>query len=376
MLTAPHSWAIFVGLMKWRVFGETHRPSSDDLASCNKASLEFLINRHRLGLAFASLLGTRYSSLYEVCRFLTLQKTLVDIFRAFDEDNIFAVCLKGVALNQLLYGKECLRQSRDIDLWVAPDMVIRAHECLVRMGFALDSLDPALLTSSKASSYLKHFEYVNVLNTIRVELHQRLSFVSEIPFPTPERCHFTTVLDTSIPTLDLESYFVYLCQHAASHHWIRLQWLVDLAVFYNKLRPNWAEVARVSYKTDSTRAVIETRFLLHSFFGIDLPPIRASFSDRFCTWIRLHSFKNRWYIDIPHWRVILLNSLLYSTFRHKCHLIMGYILNSRYGRLEMLKTPNSPIWCTMMTLFAFFTQRVRIGSKATTPPIDWIGYRD
>lgn len=351
------TWDVFIGLLRWHVLGDSYRPSCQDLESINKNSLNFLIDRHRLDFALSPLIGSRPPTRY-LYQFLNLQKSLVDLFRAFNEDGIFVISLKGVSLNHLLYNEKCMRRSGDIDLWISPDRLLHAHKCLLRLGFSLsETLNPETLLSSSASSRLKHFKYSHLSKRVSVELHQRLSFTAGIPFPLQQNCHFVTVLGTSIPIPELASYFVYLCKHAALHNWTRLQWLVDVAVFYERLRPNWTEVMRISRETDSTRAMLESTLLLHSFFGIDLPPIRISVLDRFFARVRLHYAKKYWYIDLPHWKVILLNSFLYSHFPNKWQLIIGYILNSRYGKTQILRFSNSPIWCSLKILVTYFTKR-------------------
>lgn len=343
--------------MRGHVLGESHRPSPQEITACDGETLQHLVRQNRLDLA---LFPTE--NLKRACLFLTLQKWLVHIVKTFQADNIFAVVLKGVPLNHLLYGDRCVRQSKDIDLWVAPDQLVRAHTCLLGLGFRLDSaLSPVTLDAS-TSSFLKQstvdFTYEHTSKKISIELHQRTKVVAGIPFPAPETCPFVTILDTHIPILNLETYFVYLCGHAASHHWSRLQWLVDLAVFYTTFPLDWTKVMKVANETTSTRAVYESLTLLRSFFTLETPSFTLSLSDRFCVWYRLRAFRKIWHVPLSDSRILFLSTLLYPYVSQKCRLTIGTVLNTNRCRIQISRYPTRPIWMIIFTaLFGHYIKR-------------------
>ncbi|MSR88608.1 MAG: hypothetical protein EXS67_03025 [Candidatus Margulisbacteria bacterium] len=343
--------------MRGHVLGESHRPSPQEISDCDGKMLQYLVRQNRLDLALFPTENMKHA-----CLFLTLQKWLVYVVRTFKENNIFVIVLKGIPLNHLLYGERCIRRSKDIDLWVSPDQLVHAHRCLLGLGFVLDSaLSPEELETS-SSTFLKEsivdFTYNHASEKISIELHQRTQVVASILFPDPETCSFVTILDTRIPILNLETYFVYLCAHAASHHWSRLQWLVDLAIFYMKFPLDWTMVMKVANETASVRALYESLTLLRSFFKLDTPSFSLSLLDRFSIWYRLKFFRKIWHKPLSNSRILFLSTLLYPYVSQKYRLTIGTVFNTNLCRGQISRYPTHPMWVILFTvLFSHYIKR-------------------
>src|SRR6185436_18914505 len=66
-----------------------------------------------------------------------LRAELVEVLAAMADCQIRALPLKGPVLAQWLYAASALRQSGDLDIFVAPEHVERAREVLRRRGYVL-----------------------------------------------------------------------------------------------------------------------------------------------------------------------------------------------------------------------------------------------
>ena len=70
---------------------------------------------------------------------LLLRKHLLDIHDFLQERHIPYVVLKGIPLNQQLYGNKMLKYSGDIDILVDKKDFLAAHTCLLELGYELQS---------------------------------------------------------------------------------------------------------------------------------------------------------------------------------------------------------------------------------------------
>ncbi len=70
-----------------------------------------------------------------IARVAYISDVAANVVRVLEDEGIRVVLLKGLALENMIYGSRGLRQMSDADLLVAPGNALRAREILLREGF-------------------------------------------------------------------------------------------------------------------------------------------------------------------------------------------------------------------------------------------------
>jgi hypothetical protein len=231
----------------------------------------------------------KLNSLTWLQRDLQHQKWVVDIAANFAQQELTYAFLKGPVLNQQLYGNDIRRSSKDIDILITQEDLIQADTALRALGLSpcQGSITVAEYFHLKTSHQkrIKDFGYQDAEKKVLIELHLKTCLSEAQPYlqkhsPTLE-LDFKQV---PVHTLPAEENFLYLATHAAKDHWTRLQWLLDLAVFYQKIPLNWQRVCDLARSQRRIRALIGSAILLTEWFDLKLPPIPASRWDRYWAW--------------------------------------------------------------------------------------------
>ncbi len=160
---------------------------------------------------------------------LHLSGEMEKICRAFNENGIFSLMLKGPVLAETLYGDISLRTSKDLDILVNVDDVEKAEQMLSAHGYESKSNFPRILGDWKWK--IHHVSYFHPQKGILVELHWRLysELGSEPHFKELwERKNRSFLTTEPVYFLGEEDLFLYLTSHGARHGWFRLRWLVDV----------------------------------------------------------------------------------------------------------------------------------------------------
>src|SRR5262249_55913164 len=198
---------------------------------------------------------------------------LARVTRAFAENDMEVLALKGPTLGQLLYGDAALRQFGDLDLLVRPRDVQKAKAGLRELGYeAQRHLSPR---QERAHLYSGH-EHVFRLNDHRnlVELqwhilqrHYAVEFDLDVLF---RRSIEIQMEGFQVRSLGPEDQFLTSCVHAAKHSWANLGPVKDIAALTNlPLDWNWlhAEATRIGI----LRIVVISLLLAREFFGCKFP---------------------------------------------------------------------------------------------------------
>lgn len=174
---------------------------------------------------------------------LRLSASALQAAAALETKGIPCAMLKGPALAHALFGSVAVRRSKDLDLLVRPEDFDRAAETLIAAGYtrttpAAQLQSPALLSRYRALR--KDFGFTNATQTVQIELHHRLTdSPSLLPTPPSERWIDGSLGEgRTIRTLAPDDHLLYLCVHGAGHAWMRLKWLVDVAVLINRMPPD------------------------------------------------------------------------------------------------------------------------------------------
>jgi hypothetical protein len=169
------------------------------------------------------LSGLRRASLDNAQSALRQCAEIKRLLAATDAAGVRVLVFKGVVLAMQLFGAVDQRGARDIDLLVAPEDQKRTDAILQAMGYRPTS----------NARYAKEVEYVHHSHGTCIELHNRLTdncALLDWDFESlwNER-QTVTIGDMVVPVMSRSRLPIYLCVHGASHGWLRLRWLADLA---------------------------------------------------------------------------------------------------------------------------------------------------
>lgn len=169
---------------------------------------------------------------------LRLTRSLDQLFRLFQDNQIRALLLKGPALAQHLYGDTSLRTCKDLDILISLDEFDRTEQLLYSIGFTLDYDTPRIYNWKKNGH---HCNYSNHAEGVHIEIHWRLNPGSWLEPTFDElwsRKEASFHANNPIYRLGDEDLLLYLSVHGARHSWFRLRWLLDIAQLLEK-ELNW-----------------------------------------------------------------------------------------------------------------------------------------
>ena len=149
---------------------------------------------------------------------------------AFKQDGLALVFVKGLTLGALAYPNAMLKMSTDIDVLVDPAEIDRVERSLLKLGYEPEGLRR---TGSRRGATAKEWTWVGSDGVV-VDLHVRLAdnpgLLPKINAGSPTQ-EVEVSPGFTLPTLETEELFAYLCVHGTSSAWFRLKWAADLAAF-------------------------------------------------------------------------------------------------------------------------------------------------
>ena len=101
---------------------------------------------------------------------------LIRISREFNEANISYACMKGPQLARMLYGKEALKESVDLDIMLVNESELEtAHRHLMNLGYGQSNLNDYKSWFAKKIFLLgkREVHYFNAKAGCHVDLHVR-----------------------------------------------------------------------------------------------------------------------------------------------------------------------------------------------------------
>src|SRR5512133_76587 len=214
---------------------------------------------------------------------LTQLHELKKIADLFNTTGTGYVCIKGPQLSRMIYGREALKESVDLDIMLtnAVDLDI-VHEMLFNLGYDKSNLNdyPGKWRRKIFLIAKREIHFFNKQNRCAIDLHIRPGANTYL---TEGR--FSGFLDdltsfdlegTPVPVLKDEAYLVYLCYHGALHQFARLAWLLDIRAFL-KLKQehlDFKKVLSIARDRKIERCVLLAFQLINDYFG-------ENFSDLF-----------------------------------------------------------------------------------------------
>lgn len=255
-------------------------------------------------------------------RYLRSMHELIQLTTDFDLMHIDYIALKGAPLNQLLYGDNLVRVSRDIDILIQIKDIQAAHQYLVDRGYELQlpfSIVHLICKSSFLINYLDEILYLHPLKHIAIDLKWHISSINRFGMAWCNIKNHTVIHMNTHPIniLNMEENFYYLCMHAAKHHWEYRQWLDDLAVFSQKIHFCWETVVSLAESTQAIRPLLEASLLLQEKCHIQLKDIPHSFWDNIVVKIRLCFIRSK----PKRYFSAILSLCLYPKISQKYHYI-------------------------------------------------------
>lgn len=288
----------------------------------------------------------------QVRRHLIFMHELIRITSSLSQMHIDYIVLKGIPLNQLLYGKRLVRKSRDIDILIQVKDIASVHQYLVTQGYELQSsvpIDALIREATWLTRFLDEILYWHPHKNIALDLKWHHSTRNSLGMSWCNIKSYTEIdINThKIRTLKPAQNFYYLCTHAAKHHWEYGQWLEDLAVFSQKIPFYFDTVVSLAQETKTIRTLLEASILLQQHCQIKLGDIPDFFWDNMLVNLRLSCIRSQWFTRLLHHQKfkryvsIVLDILLYPKFSQKYHYIQRlFILRvASLRQLSRLKKP-------------------------------------
>jgi hypothetical protein len=142
---------------------------------------------------------------------------LSELLRAFQNDGIPVIALKGVHLAEVVYRNIALRPMSDIDLLVKKEDLPRVEEEMFRLGYRYGPF--AYTNKSWLAERAGNFAYVPANKGVLVEIHWSIGRpISPFNIDTEglwERSHPITINGIPVSVLSPEDLLLHLCLHTA-----------------------------------------------------------------------------------------------------------------------------------------------------------------
>lgn len=186
--------------------------------------------RHRVAAPVLALLGLPDAAAARRLAALRNAQASVAIVRALEAAGIRAIVLKGAVLAQRLYGDPSARDSKDVDILVAPGDMAGAQAVLAERFAAAPS---RTTQSAREAALIKDVSLTSATLGLEIELHRRLFDVPGLIPRTFDSLWAARAVvrigGVDVPALGLIDEALFLIGHGASSSWFRLKWVQDIA---------------------------------------------------------------------------------------------------------------------------------------------------
>jgi hypothetical protein len=209
---------------------------------------------------------------------LSQVSALYAICGRFREAGVPAVSWKGPLLAHSLYGSYLARESGDLDFLMDPDERIIGATLLRGMGFRRHKKTRSDRLERKIARLDGDQGFIRATDNVYVELHTQ---------PMPARfTHWQlrreylreaepTMLDRGTTVLQLrpQDLLLSLSGHAIKHHWERLKWVQDIALFLRayQSRVDWAALVAEARENGKSLALVHAVALADTVFDAGVP---------------------------------------------------------------------------------------------------------
>lgn len=247
------------------------------------------LDKHHLqdGIPEEVLASLRGALMISLSRNAFNTEIMGDVLKLLNAENIKTVLLKGLALENTVYGNSGLRQMSDVDVLIDRKDCIRARDILLSNGF--DSLPvKSVLHKLIISNTGKHLPSVTK-NGAYIDIHNDLFGVKNNALTRMLYANSYVIEligeQTYIPQPQI--FFLYLVRHLNSHEMnneSQLRLYTDLVVMIEKYPDEILNYDLIKYASEAGMSEI-----LASHLG----PLRDLWGISFSEWT--NDFINRWY---------------------------------------------------------------------------------
>lgn len=204
-----------------------------------------------------------------VIRASSLQRVLA----LLEADGIVALSVKGVLLARELYGHIGARHAGDLDLLIDDAAIDRADAALRRSGWRRVRPDFELSPRERALFRRIRHEYVYADRDadVHLDLMWRLfnnTLTEEIRREAPR---VVELAGRSVRRLSRETETLYLFIHGARHGWLRLFWLLDVAMLLGDLSIDWERLLARARRIGAERSVRQGGWMACELLQVRLP---------------------------------------------------------------------------------------------------------
>jgi hypothetical protein len=206
-------------------------------------------------------------------RNLQLAAASVSLVRKLEAAGVPVMVIKGTALAALAYGTLATKMAWDIDLLITPDALDAAADVLEEGGYRCTL--PGGARADLATWHRFSKESVWKRGDVHVELHDALvDSPAVLPGINARGAAQRVAVSPgmTLPTLERDALFAYLCVHGAASGWRRAKWLADVGALLSEA--DVAEVERLheaSQVLGAGRAAGQALLLAHRFLAVPVP---------------------------------------------------------------------------------------------------------
>jgi hypothetical protein len=263
---------------------------------------------------------------------------LIRISGVFRQAGIPVVVLKGPQLARMVYGREALKESVDLDLLLVHGTDLeQAHLLLTGAGYTQSNLNTHQGKLSRKIFLIgkREVHYYNPRNKNHIDLHVKAganTYLTDRLFH-----HIFSELETfdldghPVTIFAREQYLVYLCYHGALHQFSRLGWLMDIRAFVLAYQDvlDYEKVISLARDIKAENALCLTFILLKKYFEDEAPPIIEKIIPR--------KYRFR-FLENSCKRMLSHGSDYAMTLKGRTHrlIYMMVLINNVPGRLDFL----------------------------------------
>jgi len=208
-------------------------------------------------------------------RCLNLTGALIEILRLFNAEGVAALPYKGPVLAAQAYGDVSLRQFDDVDIILPHRDMAKAHEIMLRLGYAPKFPGP-LSPGFHASFVPGEYKYYRETRAAIVELHTELT-LRHFPVVPNLDDFFSRAVDVSLGGHDVRTFapedaLIAISVHGSKDFWERLSWIADVSeLVESHPRLDWPGISQRAESFRVERMLHVGLILAAEVLGADLP---------------------------------------------------------------------------------------------------------
>jgi hypothetical protein len=264
-----------------------------------------LLAKNLEALGFPGVPAAARAALKDLCarnaaRSALLAHELSHVLEIFNQAEVPAVPLKGVALADRLYGDITLRASSDIDLLIPRHVVTRAGAVLRSAGYhSDDQLWPSpdemelFLDSDIEAVFRRRDRTLAPALDLHWDIARRWRTDAKALDDLWAEVSRTTLWGVGAYRLSPEWEVLYLATHAVRHRWEALKWLVDIHDYCASNAVDWVRLAAKAERFGWGKALRMTLGLCRELLGTAVPAELARETPGW-TFARHHRSDEKW----------------------------------------------------------------------------------